>query len=91
MDWLSVAAFLPGRNNKECRKRWHQKFASNINHGSWSEAEDENLRAAVKEHGSKWILVARDVGTRNSEQCSKRWNDVLNPDLTQSPWTPQEV
>ncbi|GAD98333.1 hypothetical protein PVAR5_7025 [Paecilomyces variotii No. 5] len=90
IDWLSVAQFLPGRNNKECRKRWYQKFDSNTNHGSWSEAEDERLRAAINQHGTKWTLVARDVATRNSEQCSKRWNDVLNPDLNRSPWTADE-
>ncbi|KAL1848624.1 hypothetical protein Plec18170_007934 [Paecilomyces lecythidis] len=90
IDWLSVAQFLPGRNNKECRKRWYQKFAYNTNHGSWTEAEDERLRAAINRHGTKWTLVARDVGTRSSEQCSKRWNDALNPDLDRSPWTMED-
>ncbi|GAD92511.1 hypothetical protein PVAR5_1103 [Paecilomyces variotii No. 5] len=90
IDWLSVAQFLPGRNNKECRKRWYQKFAHNTNRGSWTEEEDERLRTAINQHGTKWTLVARDVGTRSSEQCSKRWNDTLNPDLDRSPWRTED-
>lgn len=92
VDWLSIAEHLPGRNNKECRKRWHQKFATNTNnHGSWTEQEDQRLRMAVTQHGTKWALVAQAVRTRSSEQCSKRWNDVLNPGLNRSPWTDEDV
>lgn len=91
IDWRSVADHLPGRNNKECRKRWYQKFAANTNSGSWTEEEDGRLRTAIALHGAKWASVAKDVGTRSSEQCSKRWNDVLNPDLDRSPWTPEDV
>lgn len=91
IDWLSIAEHLPGRNNKECRKHWHQKFATNTNYGSWTDKEDERLHMAIGQHGTKWALVAQAVGTRSSEQCSKRWNDVLNPDLNRSPWTDEDV
>ncbi|OJJ86668.1 uncharacterized protein ASPGLDRAFT_23832 [Aspergillus glaucus CBS 516.65] len=90
IDWLSIAEHLPGRNNKECRKHWHQKFATNTNYGSWTDKEDERLHMAIGQHGTKWALVAQAVGTRSSEQCSKRWNDVLNPDLNRSPWTDED-
>lgn len=59
--------------------------------GTWSEAEDDRLREAVAKHGSRWVLVAADVGTRNGEQCAKRWNGYVNPDLDHSSWSPQEV
>lgn len=91
VDWLSIAEYLPGRNNKDCRKRWHQKFATNTNYGTWSEQEDERLHMAVNQHGVKWALVAQVVGTRSSEQCSKRWKDVLNPELSRSPWAEGDV
>jgi hypothetical protein len=35
--------------------------------------------------------VAAYVGTRNAEQCAKRWNDNVNPDLDHSFWSAEEV
>ncbi|KAF2654188.1 hypothetical protein K491DRAFT_717360 [Lophiostoma macrostomum CBS 122681] len=58
--------------------------------GSWSDTEDERLKVAVTKHGPRWTSVAAEVGTRNGEQCAKRWNDYVNPDLDHSPWSLQE-
>ncbi|KAK3361476.1 Homeodomain-like protein, partial [Lasiosphaeria ovina] len=58
--------------------------------GSWSSAEDERLRKAVSEAGTRWVAVASAVATRNAEQCAKRWNDKLNPELDHSPWSADE-
>ncbi|KAI9674801.1 MAG: hypothetical protein M1817_001705 [Caeruleum heppii] len=90
MDWHSIATNVPDRTNKDCRKRWHYKLASSVNKGVWTAAEDEQLRKAVKIHGTKWAQVAIDIETRNGDQCSKRWNDAINPDIDHSAWTPQE-
>jgi hypothetical protein len=53
-QWNVVAANLPGRTNKDCRKRW-AKLDSNINKGAWSSEEDEKLQAAVQELGCRYI------------------------------------
>lgn len=62
-----------------------------LNTGTWSPEEDERLRNAIARHGTRWVLVAADVSTRNGDQCAKRWNENLNPDLDRSPWSPIEV
>lgn len=62
-----------------------------VKRGTWSAAEDARLRAAVNEHGLRWVLVAQKVQTRNGDQCAKRWNEKLDPKLDHSPWTPEEV
>ncbi|KAE8151654.1 Homeodomain-like protein [Aspergillus avenaceus] len=90
IDWLWIARHLPERSNKDCRKRWYQRFAGNTNFGSWMDAEDSRLRAAVARHGTKWPIISKEVGTRTSEQCSKRWKQVLDPNLDHSPWTLEE-
>ncbi|RPB02887.1 hypothetical protein L873DRAFT_1787362 [Choiromyces venosus 120613-1] len=89
-DWHLIASCIPGRTNKDCRKRWHYKVAATVNKGPWEVAEDEKLWAAVQEHGSRWALVAQVVKTRNGDQCSKRWYDALDPSIDHSPWTPEE-
>ena len=59
--------------------------------GTWLPAEDDRLRVAIAKHGTRWVAVAGEVGTRNGDQCAKRWNAKLNPELDHSPWSPEEV
>lgn len=51
-DWNRVAAKLPGRTNKDCRKRW-SKIGEEVKKGPWDRNEDDRLRNAVREHGHK--------------------------------------
>ncbi|RDW68753.1 uncharacterized protein DSM5745_08513 [Aspergillus mulundensis] len=90
ISWHDIAAFLPGRTNKDCRKRWYGTAAAKVKKGPWTESEDERLRRAIERHGTKWAVVASVVGTRLPDQCSKRWSHAINPDINHSPWTPQE-
>ncbi|KFA60549.1 hypothetical protein S40285_10551 [Stachybotrys chlorohalonatus IBT 40285] len=50
-DWNRIAAKLPGRTNKDCRKRWINKVCGSLKKGVWDEDEDERLREAVRVHG----------------------------------------
>lgn len=34
--------------------------------------------------------MAKEVGSRSGDQCWKRWNDSLDPNLDHSQWTPSE-
>lgn len=86
-----MATHIPGRNNKDCRKRWHYSIANSIRKGTWMREEDEKLREAVGLYGARWSKIAEAVGTRNGDQCWKRWYDCLDPRIDKSPWTPEEV
>jgi hypothetical protein len=88
--WREIAKSVPGRNNKDCRRRWCNSLNS-LTKGPWSESEDERLWNAVRKHGSKWSQVAQVVGTRNSDQCSSHWSQTLNPEINYGDWTPDEV
>ncbi|KAI9371574.1 hypothetical protein BJX61DRAFT_548167 [Aspergillus egyptiacus] len=90
ISWHEIAAFLPGRTNKDCRKRWYGTAAAKVRKGPWTEAEDERLRRGIERHGTKWAVVASVVGTRLPDQCSKRWSHAINPDIDHSPWTAVE-
>ncbi|KAI0601740.1 hypothetical protein F4775DRAFT_539019 [Biscogniauxia sp. FL1348] len=67
-----------------------QNLSAVFNTGTWSPAEDGRLKEAVAKHGTRWVIVATEVGTRNGDQCSKRWKENLNPDLDHSPWSSWE-
>jgi hypothetical protein len=76
-------------------QHYHQQPQSQqrkrVKTGTWLPVEDERLRMAVAKHGTRWVSVAGEVGTRNGDQCAKRWSENLNPELDHSPWTQEEV
>ncbi|KAJ4417435.1 hypothetical protein N0V85_001851 [Neurospora sp. IMI 360204] len=90
INWCKVASHLSRRNNKDCRKRWHYNVAHNIRKGTWTREEDQRLREAFDIYGPRWSKVAQVVGSRNGDQCWKRWYDCLDPKIDRSPWTPEE-
>ncbi len=89
--WRDLAKSVPGRTNKDCRKRWYNTLADGSTKGPWTESEDERLWCAVREHGQKWSRAAAVVGTRNSDQCSSHWSLSLDPDIDYSDWASVEV
>ncbi|KND04208.1 uncharacterized protein SPPG_01641 [Spizellomyces punctatus DAOM BR117] len=44
--------------------------------GYWTEEETIRLIHAVNVHGQTWARVARDVQTRDANQCEKRWRRI---------------
>ncbi|EAU83258.1 hypothetical protein CC1G_11894 [Coprinopsis cinerea okayama7 len=85
--WHAIAKHVPNRTNKDCRKRWFAKMASDVVKGGWSPEEDERLVKGIERYGTRWSLVASVVQTRNSDQCAKRWTDTLNPAIDRTTWT----
>nr|POF03828.1 transcription factor myb52 [Quercus suber] len=69
----------------------HPQNQKPLNSGTWLPAEDHRLSEAVAQYGCRWVLVASKVETRNGDQCAKRWNEHLNPELDRSPWTAEEA
>ncbi|KAG6910268.1 hypothetical protein DXG01_012080 [Tephrocybe rancida] len=87
--WHAIAKHVPNRTNKDCRKRWFAKMASDVVKGGWAPDEDEKLVKGIEKYGTRWSLVASVVQTRNSDQCAKRWTDTLNPAIDRTTWTPE--
>ncbi|KAK6836300.1 Homeodomain-like protein [Apiospora arundinis] len=89
-DWSRIAEGVPGRSNKDCRKRWVNKVCGGLNKGPWSREEDQRLRNAMDVHGSKWTRVAEEVASRSADQCAKRWQQSLDPSIKHGNWTEEE-
>ena len=53
-NWNDIAILLPGRTNKDCRKRW-SKIQVDIRKGPWTQDEDERLQQAVQQIGVKFV------------------------------------
>ena len=52
-QWSLIADNLPGRTNKDCRKRW-AKLGNEVKRGTWSSDEDEKLQSAIAQVGFKY-------------------------------------
>ncbi|KAI1119479.1 hypothetical protein F5Y14DRAFT_5190 [Nemania sp. NC0429] len=89
-DWNRIADQLPGRTNKDCRKRWINQVCGGLRKGAWTAEEDARLREAMSTHGQKWTLIANAVGSRSADQCAKRWQHSLDPKLERGNWTAEE-
>lgn len=89
-DWCQVALALPGRTNKDCRKRWHNSVAEGLKKGQWAKSEDQLLTHGVHRHGYQWTKVATCVVSRSADQCAKRWQQSLDPNLDRTEWREDE-
>ncbi|KAI0012725.1 hypothetical protein F4779DRAFT_566626 [Xylariaceae sp. FL0662B] len=89
VNWKEIANRLPGRSNKDCRKRYLYEMAGTLKKGPWSKEEDNLLMNLVEKQGPSWVTISHAMGTRNADQCSKRWHNSLNPELHREPW--QEI
>lgn len=81
-NWDQISAHLAGRTNKDCRKRWFHSLDPNLKRGKWTKAEDEILLRAFETHGGVWHQIAKLIPGRTDDQCSKRYNDVLDPRIS---------
>jgi Myb-like DNA-binding domain len=51
--WSAIAEHIPGRTNKDCRKRWFVKMAQDVVKGSWAPDEDQRLLKGVAQYGTR--------------------------------------
>jgi hypothetical protein len=86
-DWVAIAAKVPGRRKRQCRKRWHHALDPSIRRataraGRWTADEDKKLRDAVPAQGYKdWVAIAAKVPGRTRQQCCKRWHNKLKSNV----------
>lgn len=66
--WDAIASCLPGRSSRDVRKRWVNVLENQFNKGAWTKSEDDRLRTAVQLHGTRWVNVAKDIGTRSADR-----------------------
>ncbi|KAH6989072.1 hypothetical protein BKA56DRAFT_611356 [Ilyonectria sp. MPI-CAGE-AT-0026] len=91
-SWKEIAASLHNRSPKDCRKRWFHSLDPSLRKGRWTAQEDEILLGAYARLGPSWHEIASLIPGRKDDQCSKRYNDILNPLARDRliDWTPHE-
>lgn len=90
--WDKISAQFDNRTNKDCRKRWFHSLDPKLKRGRWTEREDQVLMEAHEKLGPSWHKIAQLIPGRTDDQCSKRYNDVLDPKISGRlrEWKPDE-
>lgn len=88
--WAKIAACVPGRTNKNCRKRWFHSLDPSLKKGAWTDEEDHLLRTGVQLFVGQWSKIAERIPGRTDDQCAKRWRESLDPHIDRAAWTPED-
>jgi hypothetical protein len=102
IDWVAVAALVPGRTKKQCRYRWRHYLVSKFDPpmarvGKWTADEVKKLKDAVPTQGDKnWETIAALVPGRTKVQCYDGWRVALLSNIDPSTarvgkWTADEA
>ncbi|KAK7451918.1 myb family transcription factor [Colletotrichum acutatum] len=75
-NWNDIAMSLPGRTNKDCRKRW-AKIQVDIRKGAWTQEEDERLQKAVLQLGCKTRRQALFLDPRGGQKVAGRHGSLI--------------
>jgi Myb-like DNA-binding domain len=89
--WSVIAAPLTRRTEMQCLQHWKTVLRPCNVKGQWSAEEDEKLRAAIEQEGTKkWTRVAAHLEARSGKQCRERWLNHMTPNIIKTPYTPEE-
>jgi hypothetical protein len=81
-NWQQVARFVGnGRNRAQCSQRWARGLNPRISKRAWSQEEEQQLQALVKQYGTKsWAKIASVFGDRSDVQCRYHYRQTVAAD-----------
>ncbi|KAJ1972849.1 hypothetical protein H4R35_004449 [Dimargaris xerosporica] len=91
--WKDMVPLFPGRNKKGLFYRYTilMNQQSPFFAKRWSPEENQRLREAVQQYGTRWREVAAVLGKRSPVQCRTRWHKLPQEDRIKGAWTAGEL
>lgn len=76
--WRVISLNMSGRTAKQCKDRYFNSLAPNIENGEWTSEEEDLLREKVETHGTRWSIIAKFFTNRGPNNIKNHWNRVLS-------------
>ncbi|KAM0788011.1 hypothetical protein ACM66B_006211 [Microbotryomycetes sp. NB124-2] len=88
--WTKIGKEL-ARVPTDCKDRYLQHILPGQNKdlklGKWTQEEEDTLIDMVRQHGHKWTLISKTLGTRTPNQCRVKWRVAGgHDDIATKPW-----
>ena len=75
-QWDRIADSLPGRSARQCRDRWKNYLAPNVNQMPWTREEDQRLLQLYQLVGPRWSKIGATFPGRTSVSVKNRWHKL---------------
>lgn len=66
--WNEIAKKIPGRSNKDCRKRFYNEVTGGLRKGAWTADEDTELEKHVKAYGPLWAKISKMMVNHSADR-----------------------
>ena len=76
--WRVVSLNMVDRTAKQCKDRYFNSLAPNLENGKWTSAEEDLLREKVETLGTHWSIIAKFFTNRGPNNIKNHWNRVLS-------------
>lgn len=81
IDWKAVAKKMPDRTPRQCKERWINYLAPNLDKSPWKEEEDQLLIKKYEELGPRWKLIAQSFPNRTEINVKNRMKKNLRKQI----------
>jgi hypothetical protein len=75
-DWVAVASAVGGKTVRQCKERWWNYLAPELNSGDWTLEDDQLLLQKFRELGNKWVRIAKCFPNRTDTMVKNRFNKL---------------
>ena len=73
-SWNKISEKMGTRNPRQCRDRYKNYLAPNLNNSPWTIEDDIKLEELVQKMGKKWSLIAKEFQGRTDINIKSRYS-----------------